>query len=200
MAYVGVLPVGTFGTGQKDRFSGNNSTTAFTMSRSVGDTTDIDVFVDNVRQEPTEAYTVSGTTLTFTGTPATGSNNIYVVHKAASVNVNPVSGRDTDEIGNLQVTSSLSGEDISGTLNRPIGLNGTDVSSTNAGDRIVLDGTDSSSTNQTVFLVKDAPVPAGGTLELLAGNKVVLQATDVLKIDADVASKIDATLSIMEIT
>ena len=56
MAYVGVLPVGTFGTGQKDRFSGNNSTTAFTMSRSVGDTTDIDVFVDNVRQEPTEVY------------------------------------------------------------------------------------------------------------------------------------------------
>ena len=153
MAYVGVLPVGTFGTGQKDRFSGNNSTTAFTMSRSVGDTTDIDVFVDNVRQEPTEAYTVSGTTLSFTGTPATGSNNIYVVHKAASVNVNPVSGRDTDEIGNLQITSSLSGEDISGTLNRPVGLNGTDGSSTNAGDRIVLDGTDSSSTNQNDSLL-----------------------------------------------
>ena len=54
--------------------------------------------------------------------------------------------------------------------------------------------------NETVFLVKDAPVPAGSTLELLAGNKVVLQATDVMKIDCDVASKIDATLSIMEIT
>ena len=153
MAYMGVSPVGTFGTGTKDRFSGNNSTTAFTMSRSVGDTTDIDVFVENVRQEPTVAYTVSGTTLTFTGTPATGSNNIYVVHKAASVNVNPVSGRDTDTIGNLQVTSSLSGEDISGTLNRPIGLNGTDGSSTNAGDRVVLDGTDSSSTNQNDSLL-----------------------------------------------
>ena len=55
-------------------------------------------------------------------------------------------------------------------------------------------------TNETVFLVKDAPVPAGSTLELLAGNKVVLQATDVMKIDCDVAAKIDATLSIMEIT
>ena len=153
MAYVGVSPVGTFGTGQKDRFSGNNSTTAFTMSRSVGDTTDIDVFVDNVRQEPTEAYTVSGTTLTFTGTPATGSNNIYVVHKAASVNVNPVSGRDTDEVSNLQVTTSLSGEDISGTLNTPFGLNGTDGSSTNAGDRVVLNGTDSGSTNENDSLL-----------------------------------------------
>ena len=59
--------------------------------------------------------------------------------------------------------------------------------------------TNDTENNETVFLVKDAPVP-GSTLELLAGNKVVLQATDVMKIDCDVASKIDATLSIMEIT
>ena len=38
----------------------------------------------------------------------------------------------------MQVTSSLSGEDISGTLNRPIGLNATDGSATDAGDRIIL--------------------------------------------------------------
>ena len=60
--------------------------------------------------------------------------------------------------------------------------------------------TNDTESNETVFLVKDAPVPAGSTLELLAGNKVVLQATDVMKIDCDVAAKIDATLSIMEIT
>ena len=60
--------------------------------------------------------------------------------------------------------------------------------------------TSDTETNETVFLVKDAPIPAGSTLELLAGNKVVLQSTDVMKIDADVAAKIDATLSIMEIT
>ena len=45
MAYMGVSPVGTFGTGTKDRFSGNNSTTAFTMSRSVVNVNDVDVFV-----------------------------------------------------------------------------------------------------------------------------------------------------------
>ena len=55
-------------------------------------------------------------------------------------------------------------------------------------------------TNGTSFLAKDVPIPVGSSLELLAGNKVVLQATDVLKIDSDVAGKIDATLSIMEIT
>ena len=68
MAYIGTSPVGTFGTGQKDRFSGNNSTTAFTMSRSVGDTTDIDVFVDNVRQEPTEDSFPRGTYVIYSAT------------------------------------------------------------------------------------------------------------------------------------
>ena len=147
MPYVGAPVLGTFGTGTKDRFSGNNSSTSFTMSRSVGNANDIDVFVENVRQEPTIAYSVSGTTLSFTGTPATGSNNIYVVHKAASVNVVPPSGRSTDNVADLQVTSSLSGEDISGTLNRPIGLNATDGSATDAGDRIILNGTDNGSSN-----------------------------------------------------
>ena len=152
MAYIGTSPVGTFGTGAKDRFSGNNSTTAFTLSRSVGNVNDIAVFVDNVRQEPTEAYTVSGTTLSFTGTPATGSNNIYVVHKANSLSVTPPSGRD-DDIANLQVTTSLSGENISGTLNTPFGLNATDGSATDAGDRIILNGTDNGSTNENDSLL-----------------------------------------------
>ena len=60
--------------------------------------------------------------------------------------------------------------------------------------------TSDTETNETVFITKDTPIPATSSLELLAGNKVVLQATDVLKIDSDVAGKIDATLSIMEIT
>ena len=60
--------------------------------------------------------------------------------------------------------------------------------------------TNDTETNETVFVTKDTPIPATSSLELLAGNKVVLQATDVLKIVSDVAGKIDATLSIMEIT
>ena len=60
--------------------------------------------------------------------------------------------------------------------------------------------TSDTETNSNVHAIKDAPIPAGSTLEVMAGNKVVLQATDVLKIDCDVAAKIDATLSIMEIT
>ena len=39
------------------------------------------MFVDNIRQEPTIAYSVSGATLTFTEAPPTGTNNVYVVHQ-----------------------------------------------------------------------------------------------------------------------
>jgi hypothetical protein len=55
-------------------------------------------------------------------------------------------------------------------------------------------------TNGTAFLVKDVSIPSGSSLELLSGGKVVLETTDVLKIDCSVADKISATLSIMEIT
>ena len=67
----------------KDSFNGDNSTTAFTMSQSVGLDTDIEVFVGNVQQEPGsgKAYTVSGTTLTFSEAPPTGTGNIYVIHR-----------------------------------------------------------------------------------------------------------------------
>jgi hypothetical protein len=64
-----------------DRFSGNGSTTGFTLTRSVQKEVDIDVYVENVSQEPITAYSVSGTTLTFTGAPPSGTNNIYVVYR-----------------------------------------------------------------------------------------------------------------------
>ena len=38
--------------------------------------------------------------------------------------------------------------------------------------------------NQDVELVTNAPIPSGSSLELLAGNKVVMETTDVLKLTA----------------
>ena len=113
MAYLGASPLASFASPSKDTFSGDNSTTSFTMGQSVGDPNQIEVFVDNVRQEPTSAYTVNGTTLTFTGTPATGTNNIYVIHKQGVIGngLLPTSGRDSDRVGSLTVdgASTLTG-------------------------------------------------------------------------------------------
>lgn len=64
-----------------DRFSGNGSTVAFTLSRSASLATDVEVFVENVQQEPITAYDVAGTALTFTGAPPAGTNNVYVVYR-----------------------------------------------------------------------------------------------------------------------
>ena len=55
-------------------------------------------------------------------------------------------------------------------------------------------------TNTTSFLVKDVTIPAGSSLELLSGGKVVMEATDYLNIDCSVTDKVSGTLSIMEIT
>ena len=55
-------------------------------------------------------------------------------------------------------------------------------------------------TNGTSVVVKDAPIPVGSSLELLAGNKVILETTDAIRVDCSVADKLSGTLSIMEIT
>ncbi|MGB2561214.1 MAG: hypothetical protein ACPIG6_11515, partial [Akkermansiaceae bacterium] len=52
-----------------------------------------------------------------------------------------------------------------------------------------------------IHLVKNAPVPAGGTLVVVGGDqKVVLEPTDVVIVQSDTASSGDVTMSYLEIT
>ena len=63
-----------------DSFSGNSSTTAFTpLTRAPAGTAAIAVFIAGVYQAP-GTYTLSGVTITFATAPATGTNNIIVLH------------------------------------------------------------------------------------------------------------------------
>ena len=86
MPHLGTQPPVGFKTTTKQSFSGDNSTTAFTLNRASSTATDLEVFVDNIQQEPTTAYSVSGTTLTFTEAPPTGTNNVYVVNRGGDQN------------------------------------------------------------------------------------------------------------------
>jgi len=65
----------------QDSFTGDNSTTGFTMSKSVdsNQTQRVIVAVGNVYQNPASAYTLSGTTITFTSAPA-AAETITVIH------------------------------------------------------------------------------------------------------------------------
>ena len=79
MPYLGNKPAVAYTSTTKDTFSGDASTTDFTMSKSAN-VNAVRVVVENVVQDPGVAYTCSGTTLSFTSAPPTGTNNIYVVH------------------------------------------------------------------------------------------------------------------------
>ena len=65
----------------QDSFTGDGTTTAFTMSTSVtnNQTQRIVVAVGNVYQNPASAYTLSGTTITFTSPPA-NAETITIIH------------------------------------------------------------------------------------------------------------------------
>ena len=103
----------------------------------------------------------------------------YVVYTAPSSTTTVVIGLILTNIHTSQVTAEV--ELVSDTGNRG-GATGSLVS------------------NGVAFLAKDVPIPVGASLELLSGGKVILETTDILKIDCSVADKLSGALSIMEIT
>mgnify|MGYP003666526188 CR=1 FL=1 len=94
----------------------------------------------------------------------------------------------------------------SGTTTVVLGLILTNIhtATVNATVNLVSDTANRAVTNNTAngtsVIIKNAPVPVGGSLELMAGNKVILETTDQITIDCSVADKLSGTLSIMEIT
>ena len=51
-----------------------------------------------------------------------------------------------------------------------------------------------------VHLIRNAPVPAGSSLELISGSKVIMEANDILRVRAGTASALDVTVSYLEQT
>ena len=88
MAYIGnTLQSTSFVT---DVFTGDNVTTAFTLSRTPASVTSIVVFVDGVKQASiggSGAYTLNGTTLNFTAAPPTNAI-VEVIHLGVQSLVN----------------------------------------------------------------------------------------------------------------
>ena len=88
MSYLGNTPSTQSFTSLTESFSGDGSTTTFTLARIVYATRDIEVLVNNVQQDPFTSYTVNGTTtLTFTEAPSSGSGNILVSYRNNLVSV-----------------------------------------------------------------------------------------------------------------
>jgi hypothetical protein len=90
MSYIGNTPItSSFLT---DTFSGTGSATVFTMTLAPASTTSIIVVVTGVVQDPA-TYTVSGTSLTFSGAPPSGTGNISVRYLGIQTIINPLNYR-----------------------------------------------------------------------------------------------------------
>ena len=122
MPFIGKEPQNHYITPTKDSFNGDASTVAFTLSRPVALPSDLEVFVDNVQQEPTSAYTVNNTTLTFTGTPATGTNNIYAIHRGGGMQTLQPQDGQAGDFSTLNASGDVS---ISGNITTDITMTGT---------------------------------------------------------------------------
>ena len=104
MATLGQKPATTHVSFQKQTITGNGGT-SYTLQQSVGSELDIAVFINNTRQEPTTAYTASGTSLVMTGA-VNSSDNFYVIFLAKAINTTglPVSAVNTASINANAVT------------------------------------------------------------------------------------------------
>ena len=114
MPFLGTTPTqGFVGANPKQSFTANGSTTVFTLNNPVASANDLEVFVGNVRQEPTAAYTAAGTTLTMSEAPATGLN-FYVINKSQAqvTTTPPLNSISTDKIVDDAVTSAKLGTNI----------------------------------------------------------------------------------------
>ena len=130
MAYLGNIP--TSATFAIDSFNGDNSTVNFTLREAPVTTSSILVFVGGIRQH-TDTYSLSGTTLTFSEAPPTGTNNIQVLFlglgasphipsdfsvSTVKIQTNAITGdkiAPTTLTGNLLASATITGDKIAST-------------------------------------------------------------------------------------
>ena len=108
MAYVGNSPAEIYSSVQKQTITGDGTVGPYTLDYPAS-TNDVSVFVNNVRQEPTVAYTVSGTSMTMTGT-VSSSDDFYVVFSGLTQGtITPPDGSVTDAKIDTMAATKLTG-------------------------------------------------------------------------------------------
>jgi len=91
MAYIGKEPADAFTSFVKQDFT-TSATTSYTLDHSVVNENELALFINFVRQEPTTAYTASGTSLTLTSATS-ATDDMYCVYLGKAIQtVNPASG------------------------------------------------------------------------------------------------------------
>jgi len=103
MSYIGQgLPADVFSGYVTDTFTGDGSATTFTLSKAPFSEDSLIVVVDNVIQQPTTNFTVSGTTLTIVGTAILSGIKGYAIHTGGVLPITTASALASD----IDITTS----------------------------------------------------------------------------------------------
>ena len=109
MAYIGNIPAVQYASFSKQTLTADSSTTSFTLDNAVANENELEVFVNNVRQEPGsgKAYTASGTTLAMSAAPTTGDSFYVIFQGKATQTVTAPSGSvTTSQLADSSVTTA----------------------------------------------------------------------------------------------
>lgn len=118
-----------FSTINKQTITGNGTVGPYTLDYSAGSDQDIEVFVNNVRQEPGVAYTVAGTSLTMTGTVAS-SDDFYVVfqgkaQQTVTASAESISNKNNTSTGYFAIPAGTTAQRPASPANGHVRLNTT---------------------------------------------------------------------------
>lgn len=131
MPFLGNTPAESYIAFAKQDITGNGGT-SYSLNHSVTTAADIELFVNNVQQEPTEAYTVSGSTLTLSEAIAS-TDDCYCIFRGRSVGtISPPDGSVTS--AKLATNLAIGGTLDVGTIRA---ANGTTAATIDTGGRIV---------------------------------------------------------------
>ena len=184
MAFIGNTNTTQAFTPAIDFFSGNGSTTAFTLSRPVASVAQIQVTIDNVAQNPSSAFTVSANTITFTSAPLSGTNNVYVYYTSPITQV-IAPGQSTVGLtaftatGTPSASTYLRGDNSWGAIATNAISNGTSnvtIASSNGAITAATNGTTALTidTSQNVTLTKRATF-AASSFDAIAASTGTMQ-------------------------
>ena len=129
MSYIGNQPP-DIGAYDVESFDGGG--TSFTLKRAAT-VSSVLLFIDGVRQTPTDAYTVSGVTLTTTATTPSGTDNVTVMFMGDVVDIGAPSA-DTVSTAKIQ-DAAVTAAKLANSINTEITANTAKVTNaTHTGD------------------------------------------------------------------
>jgi len=172
MSYIGQqLPADVFSGYVTDTFTGDGSATTFTLSKAPFSADSLIVVVDNVIQQPTTNFTVSGTTLTIVGTALLSGIKGYAIHTGGPLPITTASKVDVNGLSDGVILDADGDTTISADTDDQIDIK--------------IGGAD-----DFAFKANNFEVQSGSTIDM-NGQELILDADADTSITADTDDQID---------